>query len=634
MVIIELKDDSFLLKIDSPTESGKNRCKELIKKIPGNRFSRKNDGYLVPIIEFKSIIRILKNNYVFTDDKTVIIESFNDAIKKLNENLNKYDSKNLIKNINVSNDYSFLKLNPKEYQKIAIEWLTTPKGESQILGGLLADEVGLGKTYEAIAAICKLKKENKCGTGIILCPSSVRLQWGTEINKFSYESFTVIESLPKKRRLAVYENFDSTFMIISYELFRKDVEEIISIKDVNPNLDFSFIILDESHTIKNRERLTYQCVSLLNPPIKILLSATPAKKDISDIFTQFHYINSEIFKDWDYFRLKFLNCVTIRRKLVPISAKQESLPYLHRLIAPYMLRRKSSEVTDEIPELICYDIPIEATEEQNKWFKILDEDAEKNLIAAREAYEENKLNIATFKDNLHKSKYTSFAACSDHLYLLKSSSSKNIQKLIKENSIKDLSSPKVDWVLDFLENNISPQNKLFDESGDKVVIFTQFERMAVLLEDLIVKRFKQTGDVNTVLYTGKMDKNCASLRINNTINCSTCSFYSECYSVEKSKYLFLNDEKTNVIICTDSAQAGVNLQSAKYLINFDLLYSPGDMEQRNGRIRRLHSAHNTVIAYNLYITNSYDEEKIQTLKDRRANISQVIEDTEKEALSV
>lgn len=627
MIFVSYENNYLKLTIDALTDSIKLKNIELIKKIPGYKYSKKDKCYTVPLLELKVLMRILKNNYKFVGDIDEIKNNFNNALKDFFFNIDLYNSTNFIKTLDTNKEYNFLKLKPKSYQKPAIEWISTPKGKYQIYGGLIADEVGLGKTIEAIGGVCNLKDKGICTSGIIICPASVKLQWVSEINKFTNETVRVINSGAKNKRIEDYKNFNETFLIISYELFKKDVDNIISLANENSNLDFSFIILDESHMIKNRERLAYQKVSLLNPKVKILLSATPAKRDISDIFTQFHYIDPNLFGSWDYFRVKFLNCIKIRGKIVPIGAKKEMLPLLNKMISPYMLRRKGSEVSDEIPELITYDIPIEATKEQKRWFKILEDDMNKELTSAREAFNNNNITYANMKANSAVSKFIAFSGCSDHLYLVKSSESKNIQSLVEKHSIKDLTSPKVNWLIDFIDNNIISTNEFIEDTiPEKIVIFTQFEKMARLLEDLIYKKFGKSKTVNPVLYTGKMKKDCQKLKISNCIDCFNCEFSQNCYSVEKSKFLFVNDKNVNVIICTDSAQAGVNLQVARYIVNFDLLYSPGDVEQRIGRIKRLNSEYKTVIAYNLYTLDSKDENIIESLRSRRESINKVVDD--------
>ena len=625
MIIISFCNNHFNLEIDTPTASARKRNQELIKKIPGNKFSRKEKCYTVPLLELKSMLRILKNNCKFIGDRELIKKAFNLALIEFQNNLDYYNSQTFLKTLNIDDTYDFLKIKAKSYQKTAIEWIASRKGSEGIYGGLIADEVGLGKTFEALGGICKLKLKGVCDKGIILCPASVKLQWEEEIYKFTNETVRVINPGPKSKRISSYKEFNETFLVMSYDIYKNDIDDILTLQKENNNLNFTFIILDESHKIKNRERLVFKKVSLINPKVKILITATPAKKDISDIFTQFHYINPKMFGSWEYFRVKFLNCIKIRGKIVPISGKKETLPLLHKMISPYMLRRKSSEISSEIPELIVYNIPVKPTKEQSKWFDIIKKDMEKSLKAAKEAYAENNIAYAKIKENVYKAHFNIFLAASDHLYLIKNSSSRIIKSLVKKNSIKDLSSPKVDWVLEFIENNILSSNELFDDFNEKVVIFTKFEKMARLLEDIIITKFSKTNLVNPVLFTGEMQKDCYNLKSGKSVDCTNCEYFLECSSVEKSKFLFINDFHTNIIICTDSAQAGVNLQVARYIINFDLLYSPGDIEQRNGRIKRLNSKYKTVVSYNLYTIDSMDENVINKLQVRKESIDKVID---------
>src|SRR5690606_35268851 len=119
----------------------------------------------------------------------------------------------------------------------------------------------------------------------------------------------------------------------------------------------------------------------------------------------------------------------------------------------------------------------------------------------------------------------------------------------------------------------------------------------------------KSEQVRIVMYTGGTDKGCMwkeSLTKeglpSEKLDCNICPFNARCKSRTKSAWYFQNDPNTKVLVATDAANYGVNLQSGRYLVNYDLPDSYSVYAQRNGQIRRLGSAHETVHIYNLVTT--------------------------------
>jgi superfamily II DNA/RNA helicase len=89
-----------------------------------------------------------------------------------------------------------------------------------------------------------------------------------------------------------------------------------------------------------------------------------------------------------------------------------------------------------------------------------------------------------------------------------------------------------------------------------------------------------------------------------------------------------------LLIATDAANAGVNLQSARYNFNYDLPDSPSKYNQRNGRIQRIGSIHKTVVFINLVTSGGIDEAKYTKIMKKQGNINAAIDLNEEEKLSI
>jgi SNF2 family DNA or RNA helicase len=78
----------------------------------------------------------------------------------------------------------------------------------------------------------------------------------------------------------------------------------------------------------------------------------------------------------------------------------------------------------------------------------------------------------------------------------------------------------------------------------------------------------------------------------------------------------LKSRTIQVLLCTDAASEGLNLQAAGALVNYDLPWNPSKVEQRIGRIDRIGQKSEQVLVVNLFLEHSVDERVYQALRER------------------
>lgn len=131
----------------------------------------------------------------------------------------------------------------------------SPKADipgKEFYGAILADEMGLGKTLQAISVVAAFVKQ-KSKRGIIVCPSSLIENWRNEIRKWMSVSMVplMIQTGSKPPPIECIRSFNtnlkSSVMIISYELFRKHIEDINNIESLE------IIVCDEAHKLKGND---------------------------------------------------------------------------------------------------------------------------------------------------------------------------------------------------------------------------------------------------------------------------------------------------------------------------------------------------------------------------------------------
>ena len=146
--------------------------------------------------------------------------------------------KNLVENIDVKEIEGNMEV-PKnlnaslrEYQKVGVQWLRML--DYYGLGGILADDMGLGKTVQLLCVICAYKDNGGKKPCLVVCPSSLCLNWQNEAEKFTIgmQSIVVHGTLEeRKNQIASIPNYD--IVITSYELLKRDIEEY---KNMTSNL--------------------------------------------------------------------------------------------------------------------------------------------------------------------------------------------------------------------------------------------------------------------------------------------------------------------------------------------------------------------------------------------------------------
>lgn len=158
----------------------------------------------------------------------------------------------------------------KDYQSHGILWLLKHYAEYSP-GVLLSDDMGLGKTIQSLAFLtCIYSVKNKY---LIICPSSLKYNWKSEIQKF----FPILSD---KVSIDLQKNCENIH-IVSYEQAKK----IASMQ-----IHYDVIILDESQKIKNKKTLAWENINNINSGYRILLTGTPIENSEKDLINIISFI--------------------------------------------------------------------------------------------------------------------------------------------------------------------------------------------------------------------------------------------------------------------------------------------------------------------------------------------------------
>jgi SNF2 family DNA or RNA helicase len=215
---------------------------------------------------------------------------------------------------------------------------------------LLADDMGLGKTIQTIAAIELFHKHLNVNKILIICPTSLKYQWKSEIEKFTGRTSTIVEGLIHKRK-DLYAQTD-LIKIISYGAGRNDLEFIYAWK---PDL----VIIDEAQRIKNWKTQTAQSVKKIRSEYLIVLTGTPLENRIDEIHSIVEYI--------DRYRLgalfKFLDNHQVTDENGKLTGYR-NLRNINKTLEEILIRRTKKEIAGQLPNRVDKNFFVEMTGEQ------------------------------------------------------------------------------------------------------------------------------------------------------------------------------------------------------------------------------------------------------------------------------
>jgi SNF2 family DNA or RNA helicase len=305
---------------------------------------------------------------------------------------------------------------------------------------MIADEMGLGKTIQAIATAELLKKEFNISNVLIVCPTSLKYQWQSEIHKFTDNSVKVIEGFPHLREEQY--NSDDFFKIVSYNTLKNDVQVI-------NKTDVDLVILDEAQRIKNWKTKLAQGVKKINSKYSIVLTGTPLENKLEELYSIIQFIDP--FKLGPYY--KFLDYYQIRND----SGKTIGYQHLNEIgdiLSDVMIRRNKKEVLSQLPERMDKNLIVPMTQTQMDWHEDYRE------VVAKLVSKWNRFKFLSEQDRQR---------LMIHLNLMRMVCDSTY--LVDQKSRNDT---KIDELINILD-------EYFDGNSKKAVIFSQWERMTRII---------------------------------------------------------------------------------------------------------------------------------------------------------
>lgn len=441
----------------------------------------------------------------------------------------------------------------RHYQERGFSWLY--KNAQLGLGSLLADDMGLGKTLQVIATLQKFKEEGALENkpALVVAPTTLLSNWKAEIEKFAPTLNAMI--FHGTSRKAEFRQAD--VVITTYGIARSENENICK-------QPWYALVIDEAQNIKNTETEQTKAVKKIKADVKIAMSGTPVENRLQEYWSIFDFANPGYLGNTSWFNDEYA-------RPIEINQDKKRLEKFRSITSPFILRRVKTDksIISDLPDKIENNQICNLTKEQAALYKSITHDLMQEIESAEGI---NRRGIVL-----------------KLLTILKQVCNHPLQYLKNDTDVKPEQSGKMMLLLQLLES-------IYD-SGEKVLIFSQYREMGDLLRSVVHEHF---GKKALQLHGGNTRK-----------------------ERDEMVHAFQNNTLSDTFILSLKAGGtGLNLTAGNHVIHYDLWWNPAVEAQATDRAFRIGQQKNVMV--HRLITKGTLEEKIDDMlrsKKQLANLT-------------
>lgn len=521
------------------------------------------------------------------------------------------------------------------------------------LGVLFADEVGLGKTIEAGLVLCQYWAERKRRL-LVICPASLRKQWSIELEEKFNLPTTIIDarSYHNAIREGIANPFEQELVVIISMNYAARMQREIRL------INWDLAVIDEAHKLRNAYRESNRMGQAIRWALeerrKLLLTATPLQNSLLELYGLSTLIDDKIFGDLPSFRAQY-------------TGKDSDLDELKNRLRSFCQRTLRSQVLEYVQyterrPLTC---PFTPTDIEQKLYDAISDflrregtyaiphrQRELTTLILRKLLASSTLAVAgtleTIKARLEKIRaglpveidiVEQILGEEDiETDLLEESQAEEVEeeegipdeipnvidRAQLEGEIAELDryitiahgiqvDTKTRALLKALEIGFNEMAK--NGAARKAIIFTESRRTQEYLRNFL----EANGYANKlVLFSGTNSGSEAKriydrwVEINKPLGRTSGSRIAD----QRLALVEYFRDEAEIMIATESAAEGINLQFCSQVVNYDLPWNPQRIEQRIGRCHRYGQKHDVVVINFLNGRNEADRRVLELLNEK------------------
>ena len=517
-------------------------------------------------------------------------------------------------------------------------------------GVILADEVGLGKTIEAGIVLCQFWAERKRKL-LVICPASLRKQWALELSeKFNLPALVLdARGFRDAQKLGQAPLAQKAVLIVSFNFANR-------IRDDLKATAWDMVVIDEAHKLRNAYRPSNKVGQGIRwateDARKLLLTATPLQNSLVELYGLSTLIDPQLFGDLHSFRAQYTsasgNLDALRQRLSSFCQRTlrnqvtEYINYTERrpITCPFTPTDDEHALYEAVSAFLQRENSYALPQRQRHLTSLI---LRKLLASSSQAIAGTLEALRTRLESLRDQQWPNDLEFTTHLLESEELESDLLDEILNEDSDSEAEEPPATIDRAQLKDEIQELDRLarwahsigidtktrslltaldvgFDkmtsfQAARKAIIFTESRRtqdhLKTFLEaqgyrgQVVLFNGTNAGPEATAIYEQWAAAN------RNTGRASG----SRAIDIRTALIEHFRDHAT-ILLATEAAAEGVNLQFCSLVVNYDLPWNPQRIEQRIGRCHRYGQKHDVVVVNFLNERNAADQRVLELLSEK------------------
>jgi len=511
---------------------------------------------------------------------------------------------------------------------------------------LLADDAGAGKTIMAGLFVRELKLRGLAERTLVVCPANLTFQWQRELKEKFDEKFLVLKGGDIRDQFGVNQWLEQKQVITSLDLAKR-TEILPGLRQVHWDL----VIVDEAHRMSwsppARKTARYALGELLRDSADhvLLLTATPHKGDPQNFTLFLQLLDRDAYADVKSIR----EAMNRQRAPFYLRRTKEAMVYFPErqidgkwVAHPVFTKRipRTADFAIDGPEFELYREVTRFVKRQSARAAARDDPRaravgflmslyQRRLASSTHAMRRSLENRAKrLEDGLARAQeLVQLAPPSlpepEELEELEDAERERLEEMLEAITLADNAEQVREEITELREladeaksvegsgseaklsrlKDIMQEEGFFDHSDQRLLLFTEFkDTLDYLMEQLKAWGFS-VGCIHGGMKPGSRDEPGTRL-----------------YTEQQFR-----DGTIQVLVATEAAGEGINLQCCHILFNYDIPWNPNRLEQRMGRIHRYGQRHDCLI-FNFVATNTIEGRVLQRLHQKLQQIRDALDD--------